>query len=150
SESPVKIQLRSADVVAHESFATSRLCHTPVRVLVKNCSWNKHIEFTLEMLSSEDPMVLHPRGTAAGTGGGGALPAMSSTSNPHVNAEPFFWSGPTIPTSYLEPLQETEVVLLANFTAFGVYDISRWRLSAQSIGKGFMQMPNLAHCIQVS
>ncbi|KAG0255917.1 Trafficking protein particle complex 8 [Actinomortierella ambigua] len=179
-ESPVKILLRSADVVAHGSYATSRLCHTPVRVLVKNCSWNKHIEFTLEMLSSEDPMVPHPRGTAAGTGGGGALPAISSTTNPHVNAQPFFWSGPTITTSYLEPLQETEVVVLACFTAFGVYDINRWRLSVQvvkpmrkkrrntkkgadadedslqppalpqSIGKGFMQMPNLAHYIQVS
>ncbi|KAG0226837.1 Trafficking protein particle complex 8 [Actinomortierella wolfii] len=179
-ESPVKISLRSPDVVEHGSFETRKLCHVPVRVLIKNCSWNKHIAFTLEMLSSEDPMQLHR--TAAATGGRGSV--APGNTNPHVNAHPFYWSGPTITTTYLEPLQEVEVVVLACFTAFGVYDINRWRLSVQvvkpmkkkkaiktkgekavddedtnslqpppvpqSIGKGFMQMPNLAHFIQVS
>lgn len=180
-ESPVKISLRSADEIKHASFEDSKLRHTPVRVLIKNCSWNKHIEFTLEMLSSEDPMVPH-RASAASAG---APPQLSNT-NPHVNAHPFFWSGPTITTSYLEPLQEIELVVLACFTAYGVYDINRWRLSVQvvkpmkkkrgaqrknaegladldeeryslpppplpqSIGKGFMQMPNLAHYLTVS
>lgn len=120
---------------------------------------------------------------------------VADSTNPHVNAHPFFWSGPTFSTGYLEPLAEVEIVLMACFTQYGVYDINRWRLAVQvvkaqrkkkvkaiagsgskgqlagsdsstnqvderdsllppvvpqGIGKGFMQMPNLAHYIQVS
>lgn len=118
---------------------------------------------------------------------------IQDSTNPHTNALPFFWSGSTFSTGYLEPLAEVEIVLLACFTQPGVYDINRWRLAVQvvksqrkrknaaeskkqimakdgddfedvnlnesasspvvapqGIGKGFMQMPNLAHYIQVS
>ncbi|KAF9911172.1 hypothetical protein BX616_010650 [Lobosporangium transversale] len=168
------------------------------------------------MLSSKDPMVpqtqqkstaaaatiggsgaIEGSGVAAGTGTGAAA-AVQDTTNPHVNAHPFFWSGPTFSTGYLEPLAEIDIVFVASFTKYGVYDINRWRLAVQvvkaqrkikrkngfkssnnnkkqvalksveeeqdeeerqamlppetpqSVGKGFMQMPNLAHYIQIS
>lgn len=124
-------------------------------------------------------------------GGAAAANIMDST-NPHANAHPFFWSGPTFSTGTLEPLAEVEIVLVACFTQHGVYDINRWRLAVQvikaqrkakrngtrskaelkmgieaveeqeehqsmlppvapqGVGKGFIQMPNLAHYIQVS
>lgn len=160
--------------------------------MIKNCSWNKHIAYTLEMLSSKDPMVPQKAAGASGVAPNDAAHIQDST-NPHMNAHPFFWSGPTFSTGYLEPLAEVEIVLLACFTQPGVYDINRWRLAVQvvksqrkrknaasknqikpdegdgfedvdlddgaspsaaaapqGIGKGFMQMPNLAHYIQVT
>ncbi|KAF9909923.1 Trafficking protein particle complex 8 [Linnemannia zychae] len=187
-DSPVKIWIRSDDAVPHD-FSQSRLCNTPVKVMIKNCSWNKHIAYTLEMLSSKDPMVPQkaPGSIDNQPSQGGAAAAAADSTNPHVNAHPFFWSGPTFSTGYLEPLAEVEIVLMACFTQYGVYDINRWRLAVQvvkaqrkktkakskaiagsneqededrdsllppvvpqGIGKGFMQMPNLAHYIQVS
>ncbi|KAF9350588.1 hypothetical protein BGX34_001131 [Mortierella sp. NVP85] len=133
--------------------------------------------------------------------------AIVDSTNQHINAHPFFWSGPTFSTGYLEPLAEVDIVFTACFMQHGVYDINRWRLSMQvvkaqpkkkvakhsrkqklktesdtegndnnntlssptleedeeeerqamlppaapqGIGKGFVQMPNLAHYIQVS
>ncbi|KAI8348690.1 hypothetical protein B0O80DRAFT_175184 [Mortierella sp. GBAus27b] len=144
------------------------------------------------MLSSKDPMVpQRPQDSQQ------PAAAIIDSTNPHVNAYPFFWSGPTFSTGYLEPLEEVDVSLTACFTEYGMYDINRWRLSVQVvkaqrkkkvigsaktvgneqsekdtsreededeeeeqqsmippaapqvIGKGFMQMPNLAHYIQV-
>ena len=182
--------------------------------MIKNCSWNKHIAYTLEMLSSEDPMVpQNPPGVADNTpqqpslGSSGSNAAVAAatidSTNRHVNAHQFFWSGPTFNTGYLEPLAEVEIELVACFTQYGIYDINRWRLAVQvvkavrkkknvatvatnkssnsnkaggsndaakveedaeneeeqamlppvtprGVGKGFMQMPNLAHYIQVS
>ncbi|KAF9957135.1 Trafficking protein particle complex 8 [Modicella reniformis] len=223
-ESPVKISMRSEDAIQHD-FSQTKLCSIPVKVVIKNCSWNKHIGYTFEMLSSKDPIV--PQRSPAGVTldhqsqqqqqqkpQGNTAPAMTTTTtttttaiidstNPHANPHPFFWSGPTSSTGYLEPLAEVEVVFMACFTEYGVYDINRWRLSVQvikpyrkkkgsrlltkkqkqratsevgssnivstvpeddeeerqamlppaapqKIGKGFMQMPNLAHYIQVS
>ncbi|KAG0366231.1 ER-golgi trafficking TRAPP I complex 85 kDa subunit-domain-containing protein [Gamsiella multidivaricata] len=188
-ESPVKISMRSEDAVQHD-FAQKRLCSTPVKVVIKNCSWNKHIAYTLEMLSSNDPMVPQkPPGTALDHAPPQA--AIMDSTNPHPNAHPFFWSGSTFSTGYLAPMAEVEVVVMACFTGYGVYDINRWRLAVQvakaqrkkkeirrttsssaaktleeeqeeerqstmppappqGVGKGFMQMPNLAHYIQVS
>ncbi|KAF9320941.1 Trafficking protein particle complex 8 [Podila horticola] len=190
-ESPVKISMRSEDSIQHP-FSTKHLCNTPVRVVIKNCSWNKHIAYTLEMLSSKDPMVPQKAAGVSGVAPNDSTQIQDST-NPHTNALPFFWSGSTFSTGYLEPLAEVEIVLLACFTQPGVYDINRWRLAVQvvksqrkrknaaeskkqimakdgddfedvnlnesasspvvapqGIGKGFMQMPNLAHYIQVS
>ncbi|KAF9360780.1 Trafficking protein particle complex 8 [Mortierella sp. AD094] len=190
-ESPVKISMRSEDSVQHDFTQKS----TPVKVVIKNCSWNKHIAYTLEMLSSKDPMVPQKAPGSIDNPSQGAAAILDST-NPHVNARPFFWSGPTFSTGYLEPLAEVEIVYLASFTHYGVYDINRWRLAVQvvkaqrkkkrlngagnkkqhegnilkthgedaeeeqrammpavapeAVGKGFMQMPNLAHYIQVS
>lgn len=194
-DSPVKIWIRSKDVVHHD-FSQSRLCNTPIKVMVKNCSWNKHIGYTLEMISSKDSMV--PQKNLGSADSQQPQSAVADSTNPHVNANPFFWSGPTFSTGYLEPLAEVEIVLMACFTQHGVYDINRWRLAVQvvkaqrkkktikanaesgskgqlagadpstnasqederesllppvvpqGIGKGFMQMPNLAHYIQVS
>ncbi|KAF9439180.1 Trafficking protein particle complex 8 [Entomortierella beljakovae] len=183
-DSPVKITMRSEDVVQH-NFTEKRLCSTPVKVVIKNCSWNKHIAYTLEMLSSKDAMV--PQKAPGDHQPHNAAAILDST-NPHMNAHPFFWSGPTFSTGYLAPLAEIEIVYLASFTNHGVYDINRWRLAVQVVkaprkktalnntnqrklqgvdmdeeqtalaptaapeaaGKGFMQMPNLAHYIQVS
>ncbi|KAG9325666.1 hypothetical protein KVV02_001150 [Mortierella alpina] len=192
-ESPVKIAMRSEDSITH-NFGQKRLCNTPVKIVIKNCSWNKHIAYTLEMLSSRDPMV--PQKTP-GAGdhppqGAAAAAVIMDSTNPHMNAHPFFWSGPTFSTGTLEPLAEVEIVLMACFTQHGVYDINRWRLAVQvikaqrktkrsgtrsrselkmgieafeeeeerlsmlppvapqGVGKGFIQMPNLAHYIQVS
>jgi hypothetical protein len=146
------------------------------------------------MLSSKDSMV--PQKTPGSTDNQPTpQTALAESTNPHVNAHPFFWSGPTFSTGYLEPLAEVEILLMACFTQYGVYDINRWRLAVQvvkaqrkkkakaieglgsmgqqagsnsstsqeeerdsllppvvpkGIGKGFMQMPNLAHYIQVS
>lgn len=168
------------------------------------------MEYTLEMLSNKDPMSIQksdgsgiPHGRPSLSTSASSLSiAQLEASNPHTNAQPFFWSGPTFSTGYLEPLQEVEIVLIACFTQPGVYDINRWRLAVQvvkaqrrkmkrgkkstamlidfgngngtdneenddedqedpvlagphgsaprSVGKGFMQMPNLAHYIQVS
>ncbi|KAG0199180.1 Trafficking protein particle complex 8 [Mortierella sp. GBA30] len=208
-ESPVKISMQSEDLIEHD-FGQKRLCNTPVRMVIKNCSWNKHIAYTLEMLSSKDSMIPQK---APGTAGDhhlshqgvvttpAAAAAIVDTTNPHVNAHPFFWSGPTFSTGTLEPLAEVEIVLVACFTKYGVYDINRWRLAVQvvkaqskrtttkggharsktgsrkpiegtkeqreaeeeveerqsllppvapqGVGKGFMQMPNLAHYIQI-
>ncbi|KAI8599084.1 ER-golgi trafficking TRAPP I complex 85 kDa subunit-domain-containing protein [Dissophora ornata] len=210
-ESPVKISMRSEDAVKH-NFGQKRLCSTSVKVVIKNCSWNKHIAYTLEMLSSKDPMVPqnppgvvdnNPHQPSQGSSGSNAAAAAAilDSTNPHMNAHPFFWSGPTFSTGYLEPLAEVEIELVACFTQYGVYDINRWRLAVQvvkalrkknvataatnkssnnkaggsngaskleedaekeeeqamlppatpqGVGKGFMQMPNLAHYIQVS
>jgi len=189
-------------------FVFYRMCQTPIRVVIKNCSWNKHVEYTLEMLSNKDPMSIQksdgsgiPHGRPSLSTSASSLSiAQLEASNPHANAHPFFWSGPTFSTGYLEPLEEVEIVLVACFTQPGVYDINRWRLAVQvvkaqrrrtkrgkkstavlidlgsgadneedddedqedpvlagphgsaskSVGKGFMQMPNLAHYIQVS
>ncbi|KAI1286568.1 hypothetical protein EDD11_000231 [Mortierella claussenii] len=148
-ESPVKISMKSEDAVQHD-FGQTRLCSTPVKMVIKNCSWNKHMAYTLEMLSSKDSMV--PQKTAA-SGAGGALDHPSSNAgpgnmaggaataaaaildltNPHINAHPFFWSGPTFSTGYLEPLAEVELVFMACFTQYGVYDINRWRLAVQVV-----------------
>ncbi|KAF8977179.1 Trafficking protein particle complex 8 [Entomortierella lignicola] len=192
-ESPVKISMRSEDSVQHD-FTQERLCSTLVKVTIKNCSWNKHIAYTLEMLSSKDPMVPQKAPGFIDHPPQGAAAILDST-NPHVNARPFFWSGPTFSTGHLEPLAEVEIVYLASFTYYGIYDINRWRLAVQvvkaprkkngyngsggkkqrggdalrtaeedteeqramipsvapeAVGKGFMQMPNLAHYIQVS
>ncbi|KAG0240476.1 Trafficking protein particle complex 8 [Mortierella sp. GBA43] len=187
-ESPVKISMLCEDAIQHDFSRTS----TPVQVVIKNCSWNKHIVYTLDMLSSKDPMVpQRPQDSQQ------PAAAIIDSTNPHVNAYPFFWSGPTFSTGYLEPLEEVDVSLTACFTEYGMYDINRWRLSVQVvkaqrkkkvigsaktvgneqsekdtsreededeeeeqqsmippaapqvIGKGFMQMPNLAHYIQV-
>ncbi|KAF9431013.1 Trafficking protein particle complex 8 [Podila epigama] len=192
-ESPVKISIRSKDSLRHD-FSRKSLCNTSVKVVIRNCSWNKHIAYTLEMLSSKDPMVPQK---ATGT----QEAQVQDLTNPHLNAHPFFWSGSTFSTGFLGPLAEVEIELLACFTLPGVYDINRWRLAVQvvksrhkqkgagvkvqpvdqthgqdqheggfedvdlngdeslgaaveeapqSIGKGFMQMPNLAHYIQVT
>ncbi|KAF9096380.1 Trafficking protein particle complex 8 [Mortierella sp. AD031] len=184
-DSPVKIWMRSEDLIKHD-FSQTRLCNTPIKVMIKNCSWNKHIGYTLEMLSSKDPVVPQKApGLIDPQPSQGAAAALADSTNPHVNAHPFFWSGPTFSTGYLEPLAEVEIVLMACFTQYGVYDINRWRLAVQvvkaqrkkktttaaaageskdqderdsllppvvpqGVGKGFMQMPNLAHYIQVS
>ncbi|KAF9190349.1 Trafficking protein particle complex 8 [Haplosporangium sp. Z 11] len=192
-ESPVKVSIRSEDSVRHD-FTQSRLCSTPVKVVIKNCSWNKHIAYTVDMLSSKDPMVPQSMPGSIDYPVHGANARMDST-NPHMNAHPFFWSGPTFSTGYLEPLAEVEIVLMVCFTQYGVYDINRWRLAvqvvkarrknnsnskpssaasnqnkritkeqederehqsmlppaaAQGVGKGFVQMPNLPHYVQVS
>ncbi|KAF9116328.1 Trafficking protein particle complex 8 [Mortierella sp. AM989] len=192
-ESPVKISMRSEDCVHHD-FTQKRLCSTPVKVVIKNCSWNKHIAYTLEMLPSKDSMVPQKAPGSIDPPSHGASAIIDST-NPHTNASSFFWSGPTFSTGYLEPLAEVEIVYLASFTQYGMYDINRWRLAVQvvkalrrkkgpnggnkkqnggnnlvtpgedaeeeqkammpavtpeAVGKGFMQMPNLAHYIQVA
>ncbi|KAG0259994.1 Trafficking protein particle complex 8 [Mortierella polycephala] len=192
-ESPVKVSIRSEDSVKHD-FTQSRLCSTPVKVVIKNCSWNKHIAYTVDMLSSKDPMVPQSMPGSIDYPAHGTNARMDST-NPHMNAHPFFWSGPTFSTGYLEPLAEVEIVLMVCFTQYGVYDINRWRLAvqvvkarrknnsnrkrssatnnqekrvteeqedeqehqsmlppaaAQGVGKGFVQMPNLPHYVQVS
>ncbi|KAF9934889.1 Trafficking protein particle complex 8 [Linnemannia zychae] len=195
-DSPVKIWLRSEDIVSHDFSKSS----TPVKIMIKNCSWNKHIAYTLEMLSSKDPMVPQ-KSLGSLDNQPPQAAALADSTNPHINANPFFWSGPTFTTGYLEPLAEAEIVLMVCFTEYGVYDINRWRLAVQvvkaqqkkknkkvitaigesktgatvvtaeatrdsnddnerdallppvppqGIGKGFMQMPNLAHYIQVS
>ncbi|KAF9584424.1 Trafficking protein particle complex 8 [Lunasporangiospora selenospora] len=205
-ESPVKISMKSEDLVHHD-FGPKRLCSTPVKVVIRNCSWNKHIAYTLEMLSSKDPMVPQ-RGVVVAPGSApesgrkststvSTVTGVVDQTNPHVNAQPFFWAGPTVTTGYLEPLSQIEIEVLACFTEYGVYDINRWRLEVQvvrpqraknqsrkkkvarksgskeavaaaevvededdedrappvppqGIGKGFMQMPNLAHYIQIA
>ncbi|CAG8551197.1 225_t:CDS:10 [Funneliformis mosseae] len=51
-DSPLKLVIQCADIYKHD-FEFQSFCIVPVTISIKNCSWNKRIGFTLELISSD-------------------------------------------------------------------------------------------------
>jgi len=136
---------KCVDVYEHD-FRSRRLCVVPVIISMKNCSWNKRVGFTLEMMSENSE---------------------SNRSVPHKSSYPtiFHWTGFTLKYALLSPNEEQTFVVKACFAQPGVYDINRWRLAVsldqdatgqdyhRDLGsegiKGYVQMPNSPHLLTV-
>ncbi|RHZ88011.1 hypothetical protein Glove_26g14 [Diversispora epigaea] len=150
-ESPLKLVIQCDDYFEHD-FRNQRFCVVNVKISIKNCSWNKRIGFTLELLSSENE------------------PGKSSL---HKSTYPtvFHWTGSTYKYAILSAEEVQTYVFKACFIRPGVYEINRWRLTVNfdpeiqkdnggpSIQhehhengtgmKGYVQMPNASHLITI-
>ncbi|KAG9298934.1 hypothetical protein G9A89_015956 [Geosiphon pyriformis] len=143
-ESPLKLSLKCADI-HHHDFWTKCLCVLPIIILIKNCSWSKHVNFNLELLSFDE----------------NALVRSVSQKSLHTNI--FHWTGTTYKYGLLSPKEEFKIVAKACFTQPGIYDLNRWRLTvdldatgtsegsliSNTEGKkvGYVQMPNTPHLL---
>ncbi|RUP46788.1 ER-golgi trafficking TRAPP I complex 85 kDa subunit-domain-containing protein [Jimgerdemannia flammicorona] len=152
-ESPVKVMVRCADVHAFD-FTKSGLCIVPVLISIKNCAWNKTVNFSLEMLAWNNGNTSLQTGATRG-------PHYKST----TNVFPFHWSGATLRNGTLVPDATNHITVHACFQQAGVYDVNRWRLTinyanedgATNVGagasveaaKGYVQVPNLPRIISV-
>ncbi|CAG8460304.1 5163_t:CDS:10 [Ambispora gerdemannii] len=155
-ESPLKVLLKCKDMYEH-NFVSESLCVLPIKIVIKNCSWNKHVGFNLELLSFDENLNLR-----------------STMSHKSLHNNIFNWTGETYKYGSLSPNNEIEFEVKACFTQPGVYDINRWRLTvnmdydstvnttaitgggegvmisnaaADSIKGGYMQMPNAPHLL---
>ncbi|KAG0191141.1 Trafficking protein particle complex 8 [Apophysomyces sp. BC1034] len=136
-ESPIKLMVETADSVQHDF--DRGLLKVPVRMTLKNCSWNKCTRFTLELLSWVDNQTLQ---------------SQKSGSKPSLNVHPFHWTGSTVFTGTLDPEQTSEVEAFATFQLAGVYDINRWKLTVHTSqdhddGSFFIHWPSLPQIISV-
>ncbi|CAG8680954.1 5916_t:CDS:2, partial [Dentiscutata heterogama] len=154
-ESPLKLVTQCADVYEHD-FRNRSFCVVPIKISVKNCSWNRRIGYTLEMLSSD------------------RNEASRSTLHKSVYPTAFQWTGPTSKYSILSANEEQTYIFKACFVRPGVYDVNRWRLTVNfdqiitdneskdegsqehyatnihegGVGtKGYVQMPNTLHLL---
>ncbi|CAG8579158.1 12018_t:CDS:10 [Diversispora eburnea] len=108
-ESPLKLVIQCDDYFEHD-FQNQRFCVVNVKISIKNCSWNKRIGFTLELLSSENE------------------PGKSSL---HKSTYPtvFHWTGSTYKYAILSTEEVQTYLFKACFIRPGVYEINRWRLA---------------------
>jgi hypothetical protein len=145
-ESPVKVIVESEDIYRH-NFELERLFIVPITIMVKNCSYNRTVTFSLEMLSAEQARSqIQSRG-----------PAIQS----NVNVFPFHWSGPTLRNGTLLPDESRSLVVRVCFQQAGVYDVNRWRLTVNLVedsagsgaglarGKSFVQVANLSKIVTI-
>ncbi|RIB08725.1 ER-golgi trafficking TRAPP I complex 85 kDa subunit-domain-containing protein [Gigaspora rosea] len=155
-ESPLKLVTQCTDVYEHD-FRNRSFCVVPIKISVKNCSWNRRIGYTLEMLSSD------------------RNETSRSTLHKSVYPTVFQWTGPTSKYSILSANEEQTYIFKACFVRPGVYDVNRWRLTVNfdqtiitdnenkgegsqehyatsvhegGVGmKGYVQMPNTLHLL---
>ncbi|CAG8490645.1 13824_t:CDS:10 [Cetraspora pellucida] len=109
-ENPLKLIIQCADVYEHD-FRNRSFCIVPIKISVKNCSWNRRIGYTLEMLSSDrnEPS--------------------RSTLHKSTYSTVFQWTGPSSKCSILSLNEEQTYIFKACFVRPGVYDVNRWRLT---------------------
>ncbi|CAI2163877.1 1745_t:CDS:10 [Funneliformis geosporum] len=151
-DSPLKLVIQCADIYKHD-FEFQSFCIVPVTISIKNCSWNKRIGFTLEMISSDQNETNRSN-------------ALHKAITPMI----FHWIGSTFKYATLSANEEQTFVVKACFIRSGVYDINRWRLTVnynqsatdnsvngglgrrnESVGgmKGYVQMPNTPHLLTI-
>ncbi|CAG8459139.1 6976_t:CDS:10 [Ambispora leptoticha] len=159
-ESPLKILLKCEDKYTH-NFVSENLCVLPIKIVLKNCSWNKRVCFNLELLPFDENPNLR-----------------STTAHKSLHTNIFHWTGETYKCGLLSPNDELEFEVKACFTQPGIYDINRWRLTvnmnydstvntatttgetgeeegamisnaaaADSVKGGYIQMPNAPHLL---
>ncbi|CAG8595408.1 16304_t:CDS:10, partial [Acaulospora morrowiae] len=107
-ESPLKLIIQCADTLEHD-FQSQRFCIIPIKILIKNCLWNKRIGFTLEMLPPDSET--------------------RSTFHKSVHPTVFQWIGSTFKYATLSAGEVQTFVTKACFVRSGVYDVNRWKLT---------------------
>ncbi|EXX67250.1 hypothetical protein RirG_116090 [Rhizophagus irregularis DAOM 197198w] len=144
-DSPLKLVIQCMDIYEHD-FELQSFCIVPITISIKNCSWNKKIGFTLEMISPDQ----HETNRSN---------AFHKVITPMI----FHWMGSTLKYATLSANEEQTFVVKACFNRSGVYDINRWRLTVkyddqnasggrnESSGgmKGYVQMPNTPHLLTI-
>ncbi|RGB32937.1 ER-golgi trafficking TRAPP I complex 85 kDa subunit-domain-containing protein [Rhizophagus diaphanus] len=144
-DSPLKLVIQCMDIYEHD-FELQSFCIVPITISIKNCSWNKKIGFTLEMISPDQ----HETNRSN---------AFHKVITPMI----FHWMGSTLKYATLSANEEQTFVVKACFNRSGVYDLNRWRLTVkyddqnasggrnESSGgmKGYVQMPNTPHLLTI-
>jgi len=150
-DSPLKLVIQCMDIYEHD-FEFQSFCIVPITISIKNCSWNKKIGFTLEMISPDQNETNRSN-------------AFHKAITPMI----FHWMGSTFEYATLSANEEQTFVVKACFIRSGVYDINRWRLTVKydqnaSIVsreyhggrnengggmKGYVQMPNTPHLLTI-
>ncbi|KAF7724948.1 Trafficking protein particle complex 8 [Apophysomyces ossiformis] len=137
-ESPIKLVIETPNTAQH-NFGKG-LLKVPVRITLKNCSWNKSARFRLELVSWADYQ---------------ALQSQKSGTRPSLNVHPFHWTGSTVFTDTLDPEETTVLQGYATFQFPGVYDINRWKLTVYTSQDGdddggyFIHWPTLSQIVCV-
>src|SRR5205085_10277225 len=103
---------------------------------IKNCSWNKRIGFTLEMISSDQNetnrrFVLQNKYFNSIKKFLIFFSFFSNALHKAITPMMFHWMGSTFKYATLSANEEQTFVVKASFIRPGVYDINRWRLTVK-------------------
>ncbi|KAL1917610.1 uncharacterized protein VTP21DRAFT_4003 [Calcarisporiella thermophila] len=137
-ESPLRVHIRCPNECRH-NFDSGKPCIMPVEVKIVNFSWNRSVQFTIQMESDD--------GRARNSG--------NPASRPSINILPFSWVGMLREQGQLTPGQTCTLMAHACFLQAGVYDVNQWRLGVllmdgEEEKTEFFQSPTLPHIVTVS